>query len=162
MDGCGIYLEPNVVTDEDVALHELLLILPVLGHHWEGVVDRGPQDADQGLDASVWVHVGQVGLHDVTGRQPETKGGTQPFLWEGGWVRHKCSFSLDHSLVHLHLCLPLQKRNAFQLNVDVIYALVEEIPGPLCHLKVVSCNNLNIWIIVKQELSSHTIPTKFC
>lgn len=67
--GLFSYLEFDVVTDELVALHELLLVAPVLGDHWESVVDGGAQDADQGLDAGVWVDVGQVGLHDVTGSQ---------------------------------------------------------------------------------------------
>lgn len=64
------YLELNVVADELVALHELLLVAPVLRDHWEGVVDGGAQDAHQRLDARVWVDVRQVGLHDVTGSQP--------------------------------------------------------------------------------------------
>ena len=35
------YLELNVVADELIALHELLLVAPVLRDHWEGVVDSG-------------------------------------------------------------------------------------------------------------------------
>lgn len=31
------------------------------------MVDSGAEDTDQGLDSSMRVHVGQVGLHDVTG-----------------------------------------------------------------------------------------------
>lgn len=65
----GSYLEADVVADEDVALHELPFVVPVLGDHGEGMVDGGAQDAHQGLDARVGVHVRQVGLHDVTGRQ---------------------------------------------------------------------------------------------
>lgn len=38
-------------------------------------------------------------------------------------------------LVHLHLRLPLQQRDAFQLDVDVIDALVEEISSPFSNLK---------------------------
>lgn len=60
----------DVVADQDVSLHEVPLVRPVLRHHGEGVVGRGAQDAHQGLNARVRVHVRQVGLHDVTGRQP--------------------------------------------------------------------------------------------
>lgn len=60
----------DVVADQNVSLHKVLLVLPVLSDHREGVVDGGAQDADQGLDPGVRVDVGQVGLHDVTGRQP--------------------------------------------------------------------------------------------
>ena len=66
------YLEADVVADQDIALHEVLLVEPVLGDHGKGVVDGGPQDAHQRLHPRVGVHVGQVGLHDVTGRQPGT------------------------------------------------------------------------------------------
>lgn len=34
-------------------------------------MDGRAQDAHEGLDPGVWVHVGQVGFHDVTGSQPE-------------------------------------------------------------------------------------------
>lgn len=30
-------------------------------------MDSRAQDADKGLDPGVWVHVRQVGFHDVTG-----------------------------------------------------------------------------------------------
>lgn len=62
-----LYLEFDVVTDELISLHELPLVAAVLGDHGEGVMDRGAQDAHQGLDPRVRVHVRQVGLHDVTG-----------------------------------------------------------------------------------------------
>lgn len=68
--GEAAHLEANVVADQDVALHEVLLVLPVFCDHGEGVVDGGPQDADQRLDPGVGVNEGQVGLHDVAGRQP--------------------------------------------------------------------------------------------
>lgn len=68
--GHFLYLELDVVAYELVALHELLLVAPVLRDHWEGMVDRSAQDAHQRLDASVRVDVRQVGLHDVTGSQP--------------------------------------------------------------------------------------------
>lgn len=58
-------LESYVVADENVPLHELLLVAPVLCHHREGVVHRGPQNTDQRLDAGVRVHIRQVWLHDV-------------------------------------------------------------------------------------------------
>lgn len=64
------YLEADVVADQDVPLHEVPLVLPVLSDHGEGVVDGGAQDADQRLDPGVGVHIGEVGLHDVTGSQP--------------------------------------------------------------------------------------------
>lgn len=38
------------------------------------------------------------------------------------------------SLVHLHLSLPLQQRHSSQLDVDVIYAFVEKVSGPLGNL----------------------------
>lgn len=63
------YLEADVVADQDVSLHELPLIVAVLGYHGEGMVDGGAQDADQRLDTGMGVHVGQVGLHDITGCQ---------------------------------------------------------------------------------------------
>lgn len=65
-----LYLELDIVADELVALHELLLVAAVLCDHREGVVDCGAQDAHQRLDAGVRVDVGQVGLHDVAGSQP--------------------------------------------------------------------------------------------
>lgn len=67
---CRTNLEADVVADQDVALHEVPLILSVLSDHGEGIVDGGAQDADQGLDPGVGVHIGQVWLHDVTGCQP--------------------------------------------------------------------------------------------
>ena len=63
-------LEVYVVADQDVSLHEVPLIGPVLCHHREGVVGCGAQDAHQRLDTCVRIHICQVGLHDITGRQP--------------------------------------------------------------------------------------------
>ena len=63
-------LKADVVADQDVALHEVPLVVPVLCHHREGVVDSGAQDADQRLDPCVGVHIGQVGLHDIISCQP--------------------------------------------------------------------------------------------
>ena len=65
----GAYLAAQVVADVDVALHELVLVVPVHGNRGESVVDGGAQDAHQGLDARVGVHVRRVGFHDVTGCQ---------------------------------------------------------------------------------------------
>lgn len=67
---CGANLEPDVVADQDVSLHEVPLVLTVFSDHGEGVIDGGPQDADQRLDSGVRVHVGEVGLHDIAGGQP--------------------------------------------------------------------------------------------
>lgn len=39
------------------------------------MVDGGPEDADQRLDPGVGINVGQVGLHDVAGRQPAERKG---------------------------------------------------------------------------------------
>lgn len=72
---CRIYLVVDVVADQDVSLHEVSLVLAVLSDHGEGVVHCGAQDADQRLDTCVGVHVGQVGLHDVAGRQPGSEEG---------------------------------------------------------------------------------------
>ena len=46
----------------------------------------------------------------------------------------KCS--IIFLLVHLDLCLPLQQWHSSQMNVDVIDALIEEIPRPLGHLSI--------------------------
>lgn len=75
--GHFLYLELDVVAYELVALHELLLVAPVLCDHGEGMVDRSAQDAHQRLDTRVRVHIRQVGLHDVAGSQPaEGEAGT--------------------------------------------------------------------------------------
>lgn len=62
-----IYLEVDVIADQDVSLHEFPFILPVFSDHREGVVNGGAQYADKRLDSGVWVDVGQVRLHDITG-----------------------------------------------------------------------------------------------
>lgn len=39
-------LEVDIVADQDVSLHEVLLVLSVFSDHREGVVHSGAQDAD--------------------------------------------------------------------------------------------------------------------
>lgn len=46
-------------------------------------------------------------------------------------VEERGSVCVCVSLVHFHLCLPLQQRHSSQLDVDVVDALVEEVSGPL-------------------------------
>lgn len=65
-----LYLEADIVADQDVSLHEVPFVLPVFSDHREGVINSSSQDADQRLDPGVGVHIGQVWLHDVTGCQP--------------------------------------------------------------------------------------------
>lgn len=67
--GVMLYLEFDIVAYEDISFHKLLLIISVLCDDREGVIDCGPQDADQRLNTGVRIHICQVGLHDVTGCQ---------------------------------------------------------------------------------------------
>lgn len=39
------------------------------------------------------------------------------------------------SLVHLHFCLPFQKRHSSQAHVDVVNSLIEKVSCPFGHLK---------------------------
>lgn len=58
----------DVIADQDVSLHEFPFILPVFSDHREGMVNSGAQYADKRLDPGVRVDVGQVRVHDITGR----------------------------------------------------------------------------------------------
>lgn len=64
-----------VVADQDVSLHEILLVLPVFSDHRECVIDGGAQNADKRLDSGVGIHVGKVGLHDIACCKPYTDEG---------------------------------------------------------------------------------------
>lgn len=68
-----LYLVFDIVAYEDISFHKLLLIISVLCDDREGVIDCGPQDADQRLNTGVRIHICQVGLHDITGCQSNRK-----------------------------------------------------------------------------------------
>lgn len=71
------YLEVDVVTDEDVAFHEVLLVRAIFRDHREGMINGGAQDADKRLDPGMGIHVSEVGLHYVTSSQPEMDDATE-------------------------------------------------------------------------------------
>lgn len=65
----------DVVADQDVSFHEVPFILPVFSDHRKGMIHSGSQNANKRLDTGVGVDIGQVGLHNITGRQPWTDQG---------------------------------------------------------------------------------------